>query len=88
MTDDVIYCGGLGAEEFVVDLRCPDCGKQECDVIEYDRAGGVERARCPGCGDVIYTCGVVPCSTMRKKDAPVPEQTPAGGYIPGEDDGE
>ena len=88
MTDEPIHCGGLGGDEFVVDLRCPDCGRQECDVVSYDRAGGVEVARCPGCKGDLFTNGVVPFRAMRKKDVPVPEQMPAGGYVPGEDDGE
>lgn len=79
MNDYPVHCGGLSSDEFVVDLRCPDCGPRACDVVEYDRGpeGGVVRARCPGCGCDLWTNGAVPCDGMR------PKQGSGDGRAPG-----
>ena len=93
MSDDVVECGGLGTGDLVVDLRCPDCGPRECDVVEYERGpdGGVVRARCPGCNGELYTGGTVPLDRIRvRADLPTGEYTlrPTAGHQYGEDDGE
>lgn len=76
MTDDLITVGGLGGDEYVVALKCPDCGLQDCDVLEYDRSdeGGVIRVRCPKCEAELWPNGSVPFDydeTGRKKDTRV-----------------
>ena len=94
---DPIVCGAPG-DDFVAEVKCPDCGTVDADVVEYDRFEGVMRARCPRCEAELWTCGTVPFDydptgqrrntrVRRKSDAVVvwTDGTPQGQ---GDDDGE
>ena len=67
MDNSPIYCQGLGGgPEHVVDLRCPDCGPQAMDVIDWDRVEGVNAVRCPRCESTLLTNGTIPFDPERK----------------------